>query len=185
MQETEWQWLRQARKSPAEMTAFFRRWQPYVWKLALGFAGHALADDITQEVMLRVMQKRWLLTPRAKFSTWLYQLVLNVSREQIRKQQRAQGDLDVQLLALPVPDQAEVQLQWQAFIEHLNGLPQRQREVVVLRFLQGFGTRETAEIMGCSEGSVKTHLHRAVQQLRARNEDNPVNENRVNRGDEP
>lgn len=173
MRETEWQWLKQARKSPEEMARFYSRWHGYVWKLALGFAGSQLADDISQEVMLCVMQKRWLLTPRAKFSTWLYQLVLNVSREQIRKQQRAQGDLDVQLLTLPVPDQAEARLQWQQFLAHLNGLPQRQREVVVLRFLQGLDTRETAEVLGISTGSVKTHLHRAVQQLRDLEDENP------------
>ena len=48
----------------------------------------------------------------------------------------------------------------------LATLPIRQREVVVLRFLEGFDTAETAEILGCREGTVKAHLHRATLKLK-------------------
>ena len=49
----------------------------------------------------------------------------------------------------------------------LAQLPERQREIFILRYLEGFSTRETAEIAGCGEGTVKTHLARAAAKVEA------------------
>ena len=48
----------------------------------------------------------------------------------------------------------------------LDQLPGRQREVVVLRMLEGLSTRETVRVIGCREGTVKVHLHRALNDLK-------------------
>ena len=60
---------------------------------------------------------------------------------------------------------------WQRLRQALRALPARQREAFTLRVLEEFDVAQTAHIMGCSEGSVKTHLSRARAALQAQLED--------------
>lgn len=72
----------------------------------------------------------------------------------------------------PGPAEAdERQRAWKALGQALRALPRRQREAFLLRELQGLSGGETAAAMGCSEGSVKTHLFRAQAALRAQLDD--------------
>lgn len=50
--------------------------------------------------------------------------------------------------------------------EFIGNLPDRQREALVLRYYEKLSIRETAKIMGCREGTVKSHLHKALNNMR-------------------
>ncbi len=77
-------------------------------------------------------------------------------------------DVEEQQSISVIPDKTLQQSQTIAIIEQaLENLPPRQREAFLLRYWEGMDTSETAKIMGCTEGSVKTHCSRAVRALSA------------------
>lgn len=165
----DWVLLRAARHQPQALDALYRRHRDYVHRLAWGFLGNRdLAGDVVQEVFLRLVAPRLRWRPRAAFHSWLYRVVLNVSREQRRIGARELTGSEACLDGRADGRTAEDDQRLTELATLLETLPQRQREVVVLRILEGLSTRETATVMRCREGTVKAHLHRATVSLRQR-----------------
>jgi RNA polymerase sigma-70 factor (ECF subfamily) len=108
---------------------------------------------------IRDLQRR--RTVRKKFMVWLPGAKEDPDNE-------AQDPLDN--VADGAPDVPQLLMRDQAMMKlegSLRGLPARQREAFMLRNFEGLDVAETAQAMGCSEGSVKTHYSRAVHTLRA------------------
>lgn len=166
----DWKLLALAKTDARAFGELFERHRDYVFRLAWGFAGRSPAEDITQEVFTRVLARRRRWVRRAKFTTLLYQITLNISREFRRRHGR---EIVVDLgengeaaglgadLRMHVKDP-----QLHDLAKALETLTERQRETVVLRHLEGLSTRETAKVLGCGEGSVKVHLHRGMGRMR-------------------
>ena len=90
----------------------------------------------------------------------------------VRDEEDAEDPMAQLADSAPGPAEAdERQRAWKALGQALRALPRRQREAFLLRELQGLSGGETAAAMGCSEGSVKTHLFRAQAALRAQLDD--------------
>jgi RNA polymerase sigma-70 factor (ECF subfamily) len=152
-------------------------------QVALRDADDAL--DVVQDAMLK-LTKNYASKPSSEWRPLFYRILENGIRDlqrrrSVRKRimtwlpgpkedpdEEAQDPLDsVADSATPIPealmqDQALKQLE-----ESLRALPTRQREAFMLRNFEGMDVKETAQAMGCSEGSVKTHYSRAVHALRA------------------
>lgn len=125
------------------------------------------AEDLLQESWLRVVRSRDRFDPRRRFSTWLFQIANNLARDRARRRAvRERGRERVEAEAAPAqPSQAPLDLRIE-MKQRLERLPDRLREVLVLRYYQGLGERQIAELVGVPAGTVKSRLHHAVRRLR-------------------
>lgn len=149
------------------------RYMKPTYNLAFAFVNdHHSAEDVTQEVFIRVYKSLASFRGDAEFSTWLYRitvnLALNRSRQNARRADREHASLTP--ANLPAGDDHErvLTVDRAHHIERaLHELPTLQRAVVILRHLNGLSTKQVSSILRCSEGTVKTHLHRGLKKLRS------------------
>lgn len=135
------------------------------------------AADATQEVYLRVVRSVLGFRGDSAFGTWLHRVTINVcmtalrARGDVRARGQSAGLLDASFDDLASADASPEERVTRADLARrtakaLAELPEDAREVVVLRDVQGLSTRETAELLGVTEGAVKVRLHRAHARLR-------------------
>ena len=158
----DWDLANQARTDPRNLDLLFRRHRDFVYRAIWAQVGHkAVAEDLTQEVFIRVATGRRKLFRRAAFRTWLYRVAANLVRDHRRKHR---WELDDSGLEGQVGESSQQNLM--DILKAIDRLARRQREVVLLRILEGMSTEETADLLGISQGSVKTHLHRGLEHLK-------------------
>lgn len=168
-QDDDWQLLARARKDPAALGDLFKRHRDTVFRFAMARTGDSeLANDITQDLFLRIARYRRPVFRRARFSTWLYRVTANIATDQWRRQ-AAQ-------LAAPIEEPGtagglEASIDLDRVLAVMDTLPARQREVFHLRILEQWSVEETAAALGINIGSVKTHLHRALGAVRSQLEE--------------
>jgi RNA polymerase sigma-70 factor, ECF subfamily len=140
------------------------------------------AEDLAQEVFLRVYRTRKKYTPKAKFSTWLFTIANNLALNSLRSRQRKPvvplnvrdsgplGPRPAEHLVRARTEQPVQSLQQQelaAIIRRaLEGLNERQRVAVVLNKFEEMSYEEIAEVMGLTTKAVKSLLSRARSNLR-------------------
>ena len=140
------------------------------------------AEDLAQEVFLRVYRVRKKYRPRAKFSTWLFTIANNLALNALRSRQRKPAvPLDVRDSGPLGPRPAEqlvrdrdhqpgdrIQQQELAAViqQALEGLNERQRAAVVLNKFEDMNYADIAEVMGLTTKAVKSLLSRARDNLR-------------------
>ena len=139
------------------------------------------AEEVAQEAVLKAFSHLAGFRGEAKFSTWLIQITINEARLKLRKDRRHlyesidehrtddEGDYSPQDFAdwREIPSEALQRDELrQALKRGIAALPLKYREVFLLRDIQGHSTEDTAEILGITEGNVKTRLLRARLQMR-------------------
>lgn len=139
------------------------------------------ARDICQETFLRILGKAHRFRRGARFSTWMYQIALNLCRDQLRRRRRwrrilAEGvDLPerpaaghaAEVSAMRDPSVAAERSQLNAAVlRALDEIPAEQREVLILKEFEELKFREIAEILRCPESTVKSRLYYGLNALR-------------------
>lgn len=133
----------------------------YRYALRRGLAD-ADAGEVVQETLTRayVARRRWRAGGDAV--GWLHGIAANVVRETFRRRERPAETLD----GIATSEYESDVYELDRLREAIAALPERQREAVSLRMLEGLSVRQAAERMGCAEGTVKATLFAAMESLR-------------------
>ncbi|MFC1991122.1 RNA polymerase sigma factor [Chloroflexota bacterium] len=126
------------------------------------------AEDITGEVFLKAW--RAISSCRGKenaFSPWLYRIAHNQMVDEIRKRQRRPA-LELENVETIRDSESNVEgySEQQELLKVIDHLPPNQRQVIILKFIEGMDTREIAKIMGKSEGAIRVMQMRALSALK-------------------
>ncbi len=141
----------------------------------------AIAEELSQEVFLRVYRSRATYTADAKFTTWLYRIATNLAVNHARDNRNERPEVKASLdqtdeetgLSIDVADDepnVEQEIlrreRLQAIRKHVEALPERQRIAVMMHKYQELDYRQIAEVLHLSESATKSLLFRAYETLR-------------------
>jgi RNA polymerase sigma-70 factor (ECF subfamily) len=141
---------------------------------------HAVAEELAQEVFLRVYRSRSTYEPTAKFTTWLFRIATHLALNALRdgRNERSQERLDEESGGMParqVSDRRATVEQWMVYEAKLAevrsaiaALPEKQRAAVLMHKYEEMEYSQIAKVLSCSESAVKSLLFRAYETLRAR-----------------
>ncbi|MCA9321136.1 MAG: sigma-70 family RNA polymerase sigma factor [Planctomycetes bacterium] len=151
------------RQDADALDGFCRQEHPRIWRVAFGLLGDASqADDLAQEALIRLLDRLPGRDPQRSFASWRDTLVINLCRDHLRSttnRRRFEGQAPALPARLPAPDAALRQDELRGLLsEALKLLPPREREVFVLRDLEGCSNAQVAESLGIQESSVRSLL---------------------------
>ena len=141
---------------------------------------YAVAEELAQEVFLRVYRSRSTYEPTARFTTWLFRIATHLALNALRdgKNERSQERLDDDTGGMPVRQvsdrrpSVEQSLVYQAKLDEIRraiaALPEKQRAAVLMHKYEEMEYSQIAKVLSCSESAVKSLLFRAYETLRAR-----------------
>lgn len=172
--------------SELEFQKIYNAFQPRILRYLIRLVGANEAEDVTQEIFVKVNQALETFRGESKLSTWLYRIATHAALDRLRSpsfQRIAQkhlsgdsiekgevelGDKDVRTgETTPSVEQQFVRKEMNKCIrDFIEELPENYRTVVVLSELEGLGNTEIAEILGITLDTVKIRLHRARAKLK-------------------
>ncbi len=153
---------------------------PVVSYLSRMVQNHGIAEELAQEVFLRVYKARASYEPSAKFTTWLYRIATHLALNSIRdrkreKNQRSLDEAPEEAQQLQVADQRSnreqellAQVRLDAVREAIASLPEKQRAAVLMHKYEEPDYAQIASALGTSASAVKSLLFRAYETLRGK-----------------
>ena len=159
--------LEQNRTEGSRFAELYQRYAGDGVRLAYLITGdRALAEDLMQEAFVRLLSRLVHLRDPDGLEPYLRRTIVNLANAQFRRRRVERRYLDRQAAmptpARPEPDIPEREAVWAV----LRALPARQRIAIVLRFYEDLSADQTAEIMRCRPGTVKSLVSRGMDKLR-------------------
>jgi RNA polymerase sigma-70 factor (ECF subfamily) len=152
---------------PATFRALVDQYSPRLLGVARSFARDLdHAHDLLQASWVRVYEKRHQYSGSGSLAGWLYSVTRSVCLADARKSVPQTVIADTIAGTETADREAEQRELRAALLEAVFALPEREREIVIARLIDGLSTKETANALGCAEGTVKAGLHHAVAKLR-------------------
>lgn len=159
-----------------------RRYETQIFNFSLRFLRSAdLAEDVTQDTFMRIVQRAAEFKHESRFSTWLYAIARNLCVDQLRKQRHRRhpsleqsGDAEGRSLEEKLPDSRPAGSTERSAVAHeiraqvvlaVEELPEDQREVFLLRHVGDVSFRDIATITGVGENTVKSRMRYALERL--------------------
>jgi RNA polymerase sigma-70 factor (sigma-E family) len=147
------------------------RWPRLVRTAYLLTGDRHLAEDLAQTALTRAYQGWHRVRDSDNPDAYVHRILVRCNASRFRKRRVVEQLGDVPETASGGPghggDHAATVAERRALLGALRELPPRQRAIVVLRFWSDLSERETADVVGCSVGTVKSQTHRALARLRS------------------
>lgn len=170
--------------SEAAYRELVRRYQRPVFSLVFRMVrNRELAEDLSQETFIKVLNAIHSYRPEFKFSSWVFKIANNAAIDHLRRRELDTLSLEgsphadtpemIEATALQIGERGENQLEevehrelGQSIEAAINRLRPEYRSCILLRHVEGHTYEEIAEILGLPLGTVKTYIHRARNELR-------------------
>jgi RNA polymerase sigma-70 factor (ECF subfamily) len=162
-----------------EFARLVERWEAPIRRLCARMLGDLhRAEDIKQETFLRLFEKRRAYEPKARFSTYLWRIAINLCQDELRRRNRskeslrdssgaeAEGEWEERAADIPGPDLRAANLEEGELVRRaLAQLPEIYRTVLVLRHYEDLKLTQIAEVLEIPEGTVNSRMAEALSQL--------------------
>lgn len=143
------------------------------YKILFGFVikmtgDEVLAEDITQDTLLKSALNIKKFNGSCKFSTWLIQISINIYKDIMKRNKFLELD-EVNIPSENINNSEKVALrniEYEEAIKELKKLPYKQRTALILKHYYGYSLEEIAFIMNCPKGTVKSRISNCIQALK-------------------
>jgi RNA polymerase sigma-70 factor, ECF subfamily len=184
--------VRRARQEPEAFGVIFDLYHDAIFGYVLKRVGNVPASqDITAETFFKAMDRLWQFRwKNISISSWLYRIATNEVNQYFRKNKNRHRSLDTLMEEEGFEPRDDADLfeeileqerelaradEWREVRRHIEELPEKYQEVLVLKYFENKKIAEVAEILGKKEGTVKSLLSRAIARLKEKcNQKDPL-----------
>jgi RNA polymerase sigma-70 factor (ECF subfamily) len=142
----------------------FNRHHAYVYRLCAGMLRHPQdAEDAAQETFLRALNRLDRFKGKSSFRTWLHRIAVTTCLDLLRRRKNWVSLEEIAEMTAPTSLRSHDRLE---ALEALSRIAPREREILILKEMEGLTYAEMADRLGCTIEAVRSRLHRARQRLK-------------------